>query len=247
MIPSLYRISTLKTLLLSLTLAIASLTVTAHAQQGSATENDDVYVIAGQSNATRLFNNSGLQTALRRDGRRVNVVTTSAVGTGFTSIAGRDWNLSSRGELYDGLVNQINSFEGRRDVKSVIWVQGENETSGTAVAQQYEGRLRAFINGLRRDTGITNLHVIVVQLSRRIPAARSRGTRWSIVRRAQAAIAREMNNVDLLRVDGVIRAEGIDVDDPRALKAFLADGIHWNARTAVLIGQRVLRTSGRNR
>ena len=227
-------------LLLGLVLATIAFTHPVHAQQGSSTQNDDVYVIAGQSNAVRLFNNSGVQLALNDAGRRGRVVTTSRGTTGFQQVAGLDWNVSSRGELYDRLVDQINSLKSSSDIKSVIWVQGENDARINSIANRYEARLRRLINRLRADTGIRNLHFVIVQLSSRMPAAERRGTPWTIVRGSQARLARAMNNVDLLRVDSLIRANGFDIDDEMAFGAFLEDTIHWNALAAELIGRRAL-------
>jgi lysophospholipase L1-like esterase len=92
---------------------------------------------------------------------------------------------------------------------AVFWMQGERDALFLQAAAAYEANLAALIEALRTDLGAPVLPFLVGQVDPpgdRYPAA-------ELVRAAQAAVARKLPGVYLVRTDGLSRrADGLHYD-----------------------------------
>jgi sialate O-acetylesterase len=135
---------------------------------------------------------------------------------GGTSMA--QWDVRRKGEggnsLYGATVRRLRK-NGTR-VAGVIWYQGESDAFPEASAD-YRRRMTALVRALRRDTGVSDLPLAVVQISRVVTDMGFDAAAWNAVQEQQRQIAAADDRVVLvpaidLMLDDAIHIGGPDVN-----------------------------------
>jgi len=107
---------------------------------------------------------------------------------GSTSMA--DWDPASLalGErsLYGNMIRRIRMAGGR--IKGLLWYQGESDAS-PATVKMFQAAFLDLVDSVRRDTGIADLPVIYVQISRVCLENQSGALEWEQVREIQRTMA----------------------------------------------------------
>jgi len=127
--------------------------------------------------------------------------------------AALDWNIASSSELYDDFLTEISDSGNISRVKSIVWIQGENDSVLEVDALAYETNLTNFINAVRAYMGY-NVHFTIVLINNNIVST----DYVAEVRAGQIATAAALQNIDTvdsdaweLQVDGVhYTAQGYD-------------------------------------
>lgn len=141
---------------------------------------------------------------------------------GGTSLAQWSQELAHMGgaSLYGGMLERVKRAGGT--VRGLIWYQGESDANPTE-GPTYADRFAAWVEAARRDLGIADLPVVVVQLGRWVFADGAElAPNWDQVRKALLDLPGRVPNT------GVVTA----IDLP------LADGIHISASGLVRLGRR---------
>ncbi len=193
-----------------------------------------IYVVSGQSNATRLGDAGSLQTVLDERGIEGEVIVSAEPGRSL----GADVNANDffpfedgnddTGELFRALLQDVRgALASNSDsyVKSFLWLQGESDATFGRLTPDYEENLREFVTRLREEFG-EDFNFTIVQLAENIPAAGPRGSRWDTVQQAQQDIADEFDFVTIISPDQVLEDAGLSFGGPGP--SGLADGIHYN-------------------
>lgn len=135
----------------------------------------------------------------------VAIIKVAANGTGLET----RWKPSLH-DLYDWGLARVNvalsdlSQTYEPQVKSFIWIQGENDAGWDYWANKYEDNMVDFISALRNDLGEPNLPILINQLHKdSVPTAKN------IVRQAQV----ELDALDNVYVsnndDGILTEDGL--------------------------------------
>jgi len=116
----------------------------------------------------------------------------------------------------------------KRVVVYALWYQGESDTSPENRAL-YKERFRRFVDDLRREMKAPALPIITVQLNRYVgpDVAIGRHEHWEAMRELQRQLSHEVDGVTLFSV----------------CDSGLADVIHNDSRSNMLIGERAARTA----
>jgi sialate O-acetylesterase len=125
-------------------------------------------------------------------GRKIGLV---PCALGSTSMA--DWSpaLKNKGDgsLYGNMLERIAQVGGK--IKGLLWYQGEAET-GPGLQEPFEKTWLDFVDSVRRDTGIPDLPILYVQISRYcLDTNSSYGLAWEAIRDKQRTAAYERNNL----------------------------------------------------
>lgn len=97
--------------------------------------------------------------------------------------------------FYDGALRPVIPYA----MRGALWYQGESSTASVGLARDYRTTLAALIDDWRRQWGLGDFPVGVVQLANHKPLRRFvRDDAWSEVRDAQFAVSREVPNVGLV-------------------------------------------------
>ncbi len=70
-------------------------------------------------------------------------------------------------DLYGELLLRIREIRGMypgAEVKGLFWIQGESDAAGTVVAKLYKSRMKAMIEGLRRDLDLPDLKFFIATI-----------------------------------------------------------------------------------
>lgn len=193
-----------------------------------------IYVVSGQSNATRLGDAGSLQTVLDERGIEGEVIVSAEPGRSL----GADVNANdffpfedgndNTGELFRDLLQNVrDALTSNSDsyVKSFLWLQGESDATFGRLTPDYRENLREFVTRLREEFG-EDFNFTIVQLADNIPAAGPRGSRWDAVQQAQQDVADEFDFVTIISPDQVLEDAGLSFGGPGP--SGLADGIHYN-------------------
>ncbi|MHB1457641.1 MAG: sialate O-acetylesterase, partial [Armatimonadota bacterium] len=99
---------------------------------------------------------------VKNTGRKIGLV---PCALGGTSMAQWSPSLKDKGDysLYGSMIERIAMVGGK--IKGLIWYQGEGET-GPGLQEPFEKTWLNFVDSVRRDTGIADLPIIYVQISR---------------------------------------------------------------------------------
>ncbi|MBI2516295.1 MAG: sialate O-acetylesterase [Opitutae bacterium] len=113
---------------------------------------------------------------------------------GSTAMA--DWDPAglAKGELslYGNMVRRIRMAGGK--IKGLLWYQGESDAAVSTVGQ-FQAAFLNFVDCLRRDTGIADLPVIYVQISRVCMENQTGAPEWEQVRELQRTLAAQRRNL----------------------------------------------------
>lgn len=129
---------------------------------------------------------------VKNTGRKIGLV---PCALGSTSMA--DWSpaLKSKGEgsLYGNMLARIAQVGGK--IKGLLWYQGEGET-GPGLQAPFEKTWLNFVDSVRRDTGIPDLPILYVQISRYcIDLAPDYGLAWEAIRETQRTAPYKRGNL----------------------------------------------------
>ncbi len=225
----------------------------------------NVYLIAGQSNATAAGPAIRAE-ILARDPSAV-IVTVSSAGAPLTwQRQGTDW--VQGGDLRDLLVRSaveaMLAHPGAR-LQSLVWLQGEADTLDIAPAALYGARFAELL--ARVDAGLRaalpgvearnlDFGVLSVALSAQAPAAPGREN-WATVMTEQRRLDAGSERISMIEPDVVARAAGIPPQGMfrdllhyseaflRPLAAAVADAV-TGARAAEVVERRVIEGSARS-
>lgn len=131
------------------------------------------------------------------------------------------------GPLYQKLLALVAAGQedlpgGRCLPAAAFWMQGERDALFPEAAAAYEANLAELVHALRRDLGAPGLPCLVGQ----VDPPRDRYPMADVVRAAQAAVARAVPRVSLVRTEGLSRH---------------ADGLHYDTAGQLELGRRLAR------
>jgi hypothetical protein len=136
-----------------------------------------------------------------------------------------EWSHKEKGtdRLYGAMLDRIDRAGG--NPKGILWYQGESD-AGPDTASTYLERFTAWIEEVRKDTGIPDLPVLVVQLGRYAVRSWPEGM-WDLTRKALYELP------DKVPYTACVTA--VDLG--------LLDAIHINASGARRLGERLARVA----
>lgn len=129
----------------------------------------------------------------KHTGRNIGLIPCALGATGMF-----EWDPASkdqgRNSLYGNMIERIKMVGGK--IKGLIWYQGESET-GPGMQEPFEKTWLNFVDGIRRDTGIPDLPVIYVQISRYCIDSPdpNYGQAWEAIRDKQRTAAGKRKNL----------------------------------------------------
>ncbi|MBN2631598.1 MAG: hypothetical protein JXR75_13790 [Rhodobacteraceae bacterium] len=180
----------------------------------------NIYVIAGQSNATAIATDVQAE-VLARDPAAI-ILTISSAGAPLTwGRSGTDW--FQDGDLRDDLVREVVSVMSATPsarFKSLIWVQGEADTLDIARATAYQDYALGLFSTLDlqlqtalRDHAPQSLayQVVSVLLSENSPAAADRAN-WGVVITQQRALDAASGRITMVNTDQVAGSHSVAAD-----------------------------------
>lgn len=134
-----------------------------------------------------------------------------------------EWSHKEKGtdRLYGAMLDRIKRAGG--NLKGILWYQGESDV-GEDTAPTYLERFKAWIEEVRKDTGIADLPVIVVQLGRYAVRNHPQGL-WDLTRKALYELPDTVPHTACVT----------------AVDLALLDAIHINANGARRLGERMAR------
>ncbi len=136
-----------------------------------------------------------------------------------------EWSYKEKGtdRLYGAMLDRIRKAGG--NLKGILWYQGESDAD-TATAPIYADEFAAWVNEVRKDTGIPDLPVLVVQIGRY--AIRSwPEDMWDLTRKALYELPDKVPHTACVT----------------AVDLGLLDLIHINVRGAKRVGERLARVA----
>ena len=153
-------------------------------------------------------------------GKRFSALSHYPVGLIATAMGGmpmKRWNPDG-GPLYKNMLAQAKACG---PIAGVLWYQGCSDTNERR-APEYKEKYYQFIDAFRRDLGYP-VTFFTFQLNRQINGENDPG--WGMVREAQRTAAHDFQELYILPT----------------LNCSLSDGIHNNAHSCMLIGERMAR------
>lgn len=126
-------------------------------------------------------------------------------------------------------------------VGGLLWHQGESDSDNEKVALAYEKKVMAHIAAVRKDTGISDLLVVVGEIN---PAhsfqGRTRFVKSEIIKSVQASLPKKLENVAFVPTSDLEKnpyIQGVNV--PEKLKITRnEDNIHFSAKGQINLGIR---------
>jgi sialate O-acetylesterase len=156
-------------------------------------------------------------------GRPIGLIPCARGGTSL-----HEWSEMEKGSadsLYGAMLERIGRAGGR--LRGVLWYQGESDTNEETDACSYAERLDRWIAALRRDTGMPDLPVAVVQIGRVLQPKNGpeREPGWNMVREALRTLPERIPHTAVTSA----------VDLP------LGDSIHVSTEGLIRLGRRLAR------
>lgn len=171
---------------------------------------EESYKVLVKQEKTKPFGGIGPAMFFAKDivkstGREIGLI---PCALGGTSMAQWDPALKDKGgaSLYGSMIERIAMVGGK--IKGLIWYQGEAET-GPGLQEPFEKTWLNFVDSVRRDTGIPDLPIIYVQISRYcvdLPD-QNYGLAWEAIRDKQRTAAGMRKNLF------VVPAIDLPIDD----------------------------------
>ncbi len=101
-------------------------------------------------------------------------------------------------DALDDLTNNGHTYT----VSGMLWMQGENDTATSAMANSYEANLTNFVNNVRTDLGVANMRLVIGQIN----ATKDRSGYYSppsedggqVIQQAQANVSQSVSNAPLV-------------------------------------------------
>lgn len=174
-----------------------------------------LYVVAGQSNAVRIFSTGAFQDALDARGTdEIGIVSAENGQSLYPSQIYNDFypfddNDENTGELYRDLVDDINaelSANSEIYLAGIFWLQGEEDAHSSGFGPDYYVNLHELYTNLVDIFG-GGFDFVISALST-YAAAAGYEPAWDDVRQAQEDLAAEYANVHLIDPDDMIDEEG---------------------------------------
>jgi VCBS repeat-containing protein len=174
-----------------------------------------LYVVAGQSNAVRIFSTGAFQQVLDdRAAGEIGIVSAENGQSLYPSQIFNDYypfndGDANTGELYRDLVDDINAELNANSqvyLAGIFWLQGEEDASSSAYGPDYSVNLHELFHNLVDLFG-GGFDFVISALSNYAAAAGSEPA-WNTVRAAQEALANEYGHVHLIDPDHLIDVDG---------------------------------------
>ncbi|MGF2684919.1 sialate O-acetylesterase [Marinobacter sp. DUT-3] len=137
----------------------------------------------------------------------------------------------SLGELYLKSVGQIKEISGNTEFRSVtfLWMQGERDAYKSK-GPYYEANLKGLLGELSKDTGCSNINVVIGRLSD-FGTGKKEYPHWSVIRRIHEKVASERANIVWVDTD--------DLNDfHTGSAASPVDRLHYTEDGYKLLGRR---------
>jgi hypothetical protein len=167
-------------------------------------------------------------------------------GTTLFQRPGMDWNVNSRGELYDRMLAEIDSafanIRARGDepiLSGLAWMQGESDAKTVGsdappqplAAESYQGNLSDLIGDLRARYDRPNLRVALGMVSLEPSNHYGEFGAGDTIRAAQRALAQADRLITVVRTDDLLQPDGLHY----APQAYQTLGYRMGADLAVLM------------
>jgi Ca2+-binding RTX toxin-like protein len=187
-----------------------------------------IYILAGQSNASREGVDAAIVQALSASGGAYELVHFAKPGTQLAQYHGTDeldWSPLSQEELFDQLVQEVLScvadviakgFEP--EISTIYWIQGEADGRSKNMADAYAANLEQFITALREAISAPDAPFVISMLS-----TQANSPYRDIIRAAQTQMA---------ELENVVAVETSDLQ--------LLDGLHYTLLSRLELGQRLV-------
>ena len=151
-----------------------------------------------------------------RDGEKVGLIPCADGGTMLSQ-----W---MPGELlYDHAVMQTRLAMRTSRLSGILWHQGESDCRGDFSAEQYKEDFIKMITSLKKDVGVTDIPVIIGELSHSYGEQHGMGELPEILNGVFYEIAKELPNCS------VVSSEGLNMK---------ADGLHFDSASLRIFGRR---------
>ena len=134
------------------------------------------------------------------------------------------WDRATDGHLYENMLRHVK--DAGENVRGAVWYQGESDANPQAV-EEYAERFTRFVADLRKSLGHDQLPVITAQLNRWTGTGAVNDTVWNAIRELQRQLPKQISDVFVV---------------PTA-DLGLADGIHNNSSSNLVIGDRMARVA----
>ncbi|MDF1853857.1 DUF4114 domain-containing protein [Pseudooceanicola sp.] len=205
-----------------------------------------IYILAGQSNARRIADEVSAALDSEHGAGNYALVQVHAPGAPLTrSRDGDDWATAS--ELPQALTTQvIDAIAANPDgwIAGMIWVQGEGDSHGEGVPQDYASALTGLWQDLRGAVearfgagaaGIGTARIVLSELSDQAPAAPGR-VHWDAIIDAQQDLAETQDWIETRDPDDIAASAGIKPD------AMFADDLHYSDDFSALLATELVAT-----
>lgn len=213
-----------------------------------------IFVVAGQSNASRVRHKAQLEKYLKENGIDAKIVYHTPGGTSLAASGGsggtdNDWypfedGRDDTGENVDILFDAIDKTLEREEgsyVAGVLWVQGEADGARSSRSSEYFTNLQKLYQLFTENYG-EEVNFTVAQLEEKFPYFSEKS--WAEpfkkqVQDAQAKLARDYENVTLIDPGDLAKEAGLNWDLYRKSNPLGAreDGIHYSPPLAKLVGK----------
>lgn len=159
-------------------------------------------------------------------GKRYSEIAHVPVGLINTALGGspiRRWDPEQTGDLYYNMIDKVKACGVK--AAGILWYQGCSDTDTPDQAKTYKENFRRVVSRTRADLGY-DIPFFTFQLNRFVDGVIDEA--WGIVREAQRTAAKEIEGVYVLSTTN----------------CSLSDGIHNNAHSNVLLGERMAKLCG---
>ena len=179
-----------------------------------------LYIVAGQSNASRLRANNSLEAYIDANSISAQVLNISIGGTSITQdYTKEDWYPFDDGDPETGELTQQLLLESAETLANdpelhlagILWVQGERNTYSDGRPEEYEAHLSQLHDVFRSSLGDTFVFT-VAQLSENMERHAGKASATTVME-AQANFASRHDNVNLLDPDIAMALSGIQPRD----------------------------------
>ena len=205
-----------------------------------------IIVLAGQSNASRL--SGEIETALDSAYGQNNYTLIDAYSAGAPLTRARDlkddWLTDGemRTELSQDLIDALSNDPGSY-VEGVLWIQGEADTTTRSDADDYYDLFNELFTEIKdsvaasfsRDTGITDMTIVISGLSDQAPEAENRAN-WDVVQDQQANLATNFAFIEVVDPDEATGNAGIASSD------LFSDSLHYSDAASEVIADAMVDT-----
>lgn len=147
------------------------------------------------------------------------------VGLIPTSLGGSPisrWDVLQKGDLFHNMITKVKECGGK--AAGILWYQGCSDTNPKQAATYYDN-FKRLVMETRKELGY-NIPFFTYQLNRQVDGENDHG--WGMVREAQRKATQDIPGVYILPT----------------INCSLSDGIHNNARSSIMLGEKMAKLCG---